>query len=30
MATWQFIMDLIWDHSRRTYLAAMAERDERS
>jgi hypothetical protein len=30
MANMQFIMDLIWDHSRSTYLAAMAEQEERS
>jgi hypothetical protein len=30
MASMQFILDLIWDHSRNTYLAAMAEREARS
>jgi hypothetical protein len=29
MAFMQFILDLIWDHSRNTYLAAMAEREAR-
>jgi hypothetical protein len=30
MATMQYILDLLWDHSRNTYLAAMAQREARS
>jgi hypothetical protein len=29
-AIMQFILDLLWDHSRSTYLAAMAEQEKHS